>query len=272
MVDAAFAYFDKTGDHRVCKREWEEVFKTLLSERANLSRTITDQEKCDTTLIFFFLLLFSQPSSIAGILSRVFMIFFWFIGLFVCLVLLRVPISAFLPAATFILSFSFGTLLMICFFYRRLICGLAFGNSLKNVFESLLLVLVIRAFNVGDVIEVDEHVYKVARVFTLTTEAYRTDGRLFILPNPSLLSGKFCNRTRSRPYTLVCALELGMDVRSEQILDFQRALSRWVANDPQTWAEPSVYLESMGSDGKYRFRLIYLFIHFFSSSSSFALA
>lgn len=45
MVDASFAFFDKVGDHRVSKSDWEETFKTLMSERANLSRTITDQEK-----------------------------------------------------------------------------------------------------------------------------------------------------------------------------------------------------------------------------------
>ena len=50
MVDHAFAFFDKVGDHRVNKADWEDTFKALMSERANLSRTITDQEKCEAAL------------------------------------------------------------------------------------------------------------------------------------------------------------------------------------------------------------------------------
>ena len=92
--------------------------------------------------------------------------------------------------------------------------------------------------------------YRVARVFTLTTEAIRPDGRLFVLPNFTLQSNKLCNRTRSKPYTLMLSLELANDVRSEQILDFSRALSRWLADDPLTWGEAVVHLDAMNPDGK----------------------
>lgn len=112
------------------------------------------------------------------------------------------------------------------------------------------MVLIIRPFNVGDVVEIDDQVYKVARIFTLTTEAYRTDGRLFILPNFALQQNKLCNRTRSRPYTVAFSLRLSLDVRTEQILDFQRALTKWLADDPLTWAEPAIFLGEVDGDGK----------------------
>lgn len=63
--------------------------------------------------------------SIAGILSRVFLAVFWLISVVVVLILLNVPAAAFLPFATFVLSFSF-----------------AFGSTLKNLLESLIMIFI----------------------------------------------------------------------------------------------------------------------------------
>lgn len=63
--------------------------------------------------------------SIAGILSRVFVAVFWLISIIVVLILLDVPAAAFLPFATFVLSFSF-----------------AFGTTLKSILESLIMIFI----------------------------------------------------------------------------------------------------------------------------------
>ena len=72
--------------------------------------------------------------------------------------------------------------------------GLAFQNSLSN-FSAGVMLLVLRPFNVGDVIEVAGKTGKVDEITLFTTQLDTFDNRRIIIPNSAVFGGKIENLT-----------------------------------------------------------------------------
>lgn len=80
-------------------------------------------------------------------------------------------LSLILPFTTILISFAF-----------------VFGNSLRMIWESFIVVFVIRPFLPGDYLEVAGEDFTVSRISLLTTAGYTPDGRHICFPNQIFIS------------------------------------------------------------------------------------
>jgi hypothetical protein len=209
----AFASFSsRSTDALISRSEWVAAMRAIFRERRNLASTIADRD------------------NVAGVLSRVMHLVFWLLVFVAVLLLFNVSLAPFLPAVTFFVTLSF-----------------IFGNSVKNIFESLLLVLVVRPFDVGDRIEVEGQNYLVTRIYTHTTEATTPNGKLIILPNNMLQGRPIINLSRSDTYVTDFVLAFDPSTTIDQLQLFQTHLQRWSKEEGRQWGEINLLLTDLGS-------------------------
>lgn len=72
-----------------------------------------------------------------------------------------------------------------------------FGNSLRTVFEAVILMFVINPFDVGDCVTIDGSWFKVEEIGLLNTTLVRWDNAKLYYPNARLLTMPVHNISRS---------------------------------------------------------------------------
>ncbi len=144
---------------------------------------------------------------------------------------LRIPLTAF--------AFLGGALAI----------GAGFGaQTLMNNFISGLILLAERRIRVGDIIEADGHLGRVATLGTRCSRVLRFDGVDVLVPNSCLLEKNVINWTLSNPhhrFDFPVGINYGSEVPAALAL-FERVLKEQsgVLGDPA----PAVYFEAFGDD------------------------
>lgn len=76
-----------------------------------------------------------------------------------------------------------------------------FGNSIKQLFESVIFIFVIHPFDVGDAVLIDNERHAVRNIGILTTETVKWNGQVIYYPNASMSTKPLVNLTRMKKFT-----------------------------------------------------------------------
>jgi len=157
----------------------------------------------------------------------------------------------FLVSLSIVLGFFFPiqVLRTVCLSMSTVALGLSFifGNLFKEIFESLILLLVIHPYDVGDRILLEEHnsskIYTVQKINILTTEARDLANHCVYLKNSKLFHEDILNLGRS----LNAVVEINVvfqssEVSSEVISRINAWVENYISNEKEAWV-PS-YLRS----------------------------
>eukprot|EP00883_Tetradesmus_obliquus_P002966 jgi/Sobl393_1/1317/SZX72877.1 len=130
MADQAFSYFDKDNDAQLTVREMKDSVVAVFKERKNMAHSLKDTHSIVATLE-------------AGI-------GFLFHFVFAAIYLLVWGMDIVKGFSTFS-----ATVLALTF---------VFGNSVRQIYESMLFLFVEHAFDVGDLLEVEAVQYRVKKI------------------------------------------------------------------------------------------------------------
>ena len=76
-----------------------------------------------------------------------------------------------------------------------------FGNSIKQLFESVIFIFVIHPFDVGDAVLIENERHAVRNIGILTTETVKWNGQVIYYPNASMSTKPLVNLTRMKKFT-----------------------------------------------------------------------
>jgi len=200
----AFRVFDKDNNGSISFEEMTKTIVEIYRDRKDLFTTLYDRE------------------NVAEILANVFQFIYWIIIVLVSISIFKEGAlkEALTPLAGAVLALTF-----------------VFGNSLKNIWESMLLIFVIKPFSVGDRLTLNGFpTMKVNRLRLFTTEFYAMDGRQFIVPNSFLVTNTITQYKRSRDFAASFKLQVsGNTMSSAKFKKFTSTLKTWLKNDDANW-------------------------------------
>lgn len=76
-----------------------------------------------------------------------------------------------------------------------------FGNSIKQLFESVIFIFVIHPFDVGDAVLIEGERHAIRNIGILTTETVKWNGQVIYYPNMSMSTKPLTNLTRMKKFT-----------------------------------------------------------------------
>jgi small-conductance mechanosensitive channel len=76
-----------------------------------------------------------------------------------------------------------------------------FGNSIRQLFESVIFIFIIHPFDVGDAVLINGVRHKIQNISILTTETTKWNGHVIYYPNSVLNANPMINLTRTKSYT-----------------------------------------------------------------------
>ncbi|CAG9465989.1 unnamed protein product [Pedinophyceae sp. YPF-701] len=179
MVEEGMAMLDVTLDGKVTKEDTHAAVKAVLKERIDLSNALRDTK------------------TVVGTLGRVVAACTNIVVAFIVLWIFQVEIlELWLSFATATLAFTF-----------------VFGNTLKNIFESVLLLFATHPFDVGDAVLINNDLYYVMEIALLRTHMRMAPGPQVWFPNHVLNCLPIINLTRSGPRwePFECWVDVGVD-------------------------------------------------------------
>lgn len=122
--------------------------------------------------------------------------------------------------------------------------GMALSGTMQN-FAGGIIIMFLKPFKVGDMIEVGEKSGIVKKIMIFNTEIHTLDNQVVLLPNGSLANGQITNLsdTDTRRAELVVGISYGdnVDVARKEILEILKADKR-VLTKP---AEPTVFVADL---------------------------
>lgn len=76
-----------------------------------------------------------------------------------------------------------------------------FGNSIRQLFESVIFIFIIHPFDVGDAVLIKGERHKIQNISILTTETTKWNGQVIYYPNSVLNANPMINLSRSKSFT-----------------------------------------------------------------------
>ncbi|KAK0528799.1 hypothetical protein OC842_004441 [Tilletia horrida] len=198
-----FNLFDADRNGDLSKREMREAVQRIYKERRTLSIALKDM------------------SSALGKLDLVLQCIGFCIVVFIWLLIFNrdQTIQNLVPASTFILGFSF-----------------IFSNSAKTVFESMVFIFVTHAYDVGDLVCIDDTWMFVKEFGFISTVFRTTTNQEIVAPNSLLSSSKYIhNARRSGSQWETVNVQCGFETSLADIDEFRRRLRAWVKENDREW-------------------------------------
>ncbi|PWN21428.1 hypothetical protein BCV69DRAFT_269107 [Microstroma glucosiphilum] len=198
----AFTIFDKDKNGDISKSEMREAVQRLYRERRALATSLKDMssaiQKLDNVLMFLGLIL---------------VVFIW--------LLIFSPgttVSNLVPVSTIVVAFSF-----------------VFGNSAKNVFESLIFVFATHPIDTGDLVCISDQWMFVKEFGLLSTTFVDTTNQYIVAPNALLSTLYIHNARRSPRQWETTNIQMSFDTALQTIDEFRRRLRAWVQENDREW-------------------------------------
>ncbi|CDS01085.1 hypothetical protein, partial [Sporisorium scitamineum] len=159
----AFNLFDADRNGDISKEEMREAVQRIYRERRALSTSLKDMS--------------SAISKLDGVLMFIGLI----IVVFIWLLIFNgdSTVSNIVPLSTFVVGFSF-----------------IFGNSAKNIFESMIFIFATHPYDVGDLVCIDEEWMFVKEFGLLSTTFRTTVNAEIVAPNAMLATKKYIYNSR----------------------------------------------------------------------------
>lgn len=192
----AFNLFDADRNGDISKEEMREAVQRIYRERRALSTSLKDMS--------------SAISKLDGVLMFIGLI----IVIFIWLLIFNgdSAVSNIVPLSTFVVGFSF-----------------IFGNSAKNIFESMIFIFATHPYDVGDLVCIDEEWMFVKEFGLLSTTFRTTVNAEIVAPNAMLATQKYIyNSRRSGAQWEVTMIQLAFDTSLESIEQLRLKLRTWV--------------------------------------------
>jgi len=99
-----------------------------------------------------------------------------------------------------------------------------FGNSVKNMFESMLFLFVEHPYDVGDTVLIKTELYRVKKISLLYTEFIQINGERIFIPNTDLMASIISNWTRTKTKTEFVRIQMDVGVPPDVLADIMNAL------------------------------------------------
>ncbi len=93
-----------------------------------------------------------------------------------------------------------------------------FGPSMRNSFESLIFLFSVHLYDVGDLVNFDNQLYKVARIRVIMTDFVRDDGHFVRIENVALRTKTIINLTTSKNYAQLINFYVNASEMTPEIL------------------------------------------------------
>ncbi|PWN28445.1 hypothetical protein BDZ90DRAFT_231426 [Jaminaea rosea] len=199
----AFALFDKDKNGDIDKSEMRDAVQRIYRDRRALTTSLKDinsaLQKLDGVLLF---------------ISLIIVVFIW--------LLIFSPtstVSNLVPLSTIVLGFSF-----------------VFGNSAKQIFESMIFIFATHPYDVGDLVCIDDNWMFVKEFGLISTVFTTVVNQTVVAPNALLASQKYIhNSRRSGTQWEVTFIQLPFDTALAKIDDFRRLLRAWIKENDREW-------------------------------------
>ncbi|KAN0063723.1 hypothetical protein ACQY0O_003773 [Thecaphora frezii] len=202
----AFALFDADKNGDISKEEMREAVQRIYRERKALSTSLKDMSsaisKLDKVLMFI------------GLIVVIFIWLLIFDG--------DSTVSNIVPLSTFVVGFSF-----------------VFGNSAKNIFESMIFIFATHPYDVGDLVCIDDEWMFVKEFGLLSTVFRTTTNQEIIAPNALLATSKYIyNSRRSGAQWEVTYIQVAFDTSLETIDTLRSRLRAWTKENDREFGGP----------------------------------
>ncbi|KAG8657098.1 hypothetical protein MANES_03G038300v8 [Manihot esculenta] len=149
-----------------------------------------------------------------------------------------------------------STKLLVFMSSQLLLVVFMFGNTAKNVFEAVIFVFVVHAFDVGDRCVIDGVQMVVDEMNILTTTFLKNDGEKVYYPNSVLALKPISNLYRSPPMTDSLEFAISLRTPMQIINDLQDKITKYLEINPRKWrADHSVQFKEIEDVNKMKVAL-----------------
>lgn len=202
----AFSFFDADKNGDITKAEMLDAVQRIYSERKSLSTSLKDM------------------SSAISKLDKVLMFIGLIIVIFIWLLIFNgdSTVANIVPLSTFVVGFSF-----------------IFGNSAKNIFESMIFIFATHPYDVGDLVCIDDE-WMYVKEFGLLSTTFRTVfNQESVAPNALLATSKYIyNSRRSGAQWEVTFLQVSFDTSLETLENLRTKLRAWTKENDREFGGP----------------------------------
>ncbi|SJX65747.1 uncharacterized protein SRS1_10081 [Sporisorium reilianum f. sp. reilianum] len=202
----AFNLFDADRNGDISKEEMREAVQRIYRERRALSTSLKDMS--------------SAISKLDGVLMFIGLI----IVVFIWLLIFNgdSTVSNIVPLSTFVVGFSF-----------------IFGNSAKNIFESMIFIFATHPYDVGDLVCIDEEWMFVKEFGLLSTTFRTTVNAEIVAPNAMLATKKYIyNSRRSGAQWEFTLIQVGFETSLETLDQLRTKLRAWTKENDRDFGGP----------------------------------
>ncbi|ORX71645.1 hypothetical protein DL89DRAFT_205933, partial [Linderina pennispora] len=200
----AFEFFDKDGNGDISKREMRDRIMLVYKERRSLINALSDM------------------SQVVGKLDL-------FMTAFALLVIVIIALLVFGLDALKSLA-TMGTLFVGWSF--------VFGNTFKTVFECIIFLFQVHAYDVGDVVVIAAETMTVSKIRLLSTVFFKGDGTYTVYPNNQLATQKIQNMRRSKPQSESIVVAFDFHTPQEKLNALQDRMNEYVDEHPRDFSGP----------------------------------
>mmetsp|Transcript_46837 Transcript_46837/g.117251 ORF Transcript_46837/g.117251 Transcript_46837/m.117251 type:complete len:849 (+) Transcript_46837:187-2733(+) len=121
-----------------------------------------------------------------------------------------------------------------------------FGNSIRNLFESMLFLFVEHPYDIGDWITFDNDHYEVVKITLLNTVFRDTGKQPTIMPNAALIPKQIKNLTRSDEHLELLFVEVDFGMAQVVKHEIKHRLVEFVKNNPNDYKMEPMWVTYVG--------------------------
>lgn len=182
-------------DSRTIKlKQFVSLAEELYGARKDMERTLKGRDTVYEKLEFIFSLIIT------------------YVAFGILLMLFRINAKVFMA--------SFGTSLLTF--------SWIFADTIKNIFQCFVFLLIIRPFNIGDRVEVNDETLYVCRIDLLTTTFYTPCKKIVYISNVVLVSARIYNIARSSPQSEMLTINVDEYTTFEQARALEKTTSKLI--------------------------------------------
>eukprot|EP00475_Leptophrys_vorax_P002179 TRINITY_DN11239_c0_g2_i1.p1 TRINITY_DN11239_c0_g2~~TRINITY_DN11239_c0_g2_i1.p1 ORF type:complete len:733 (-),score=197.22 TRINITY_DN11239_c0_g2_i1:43-2088(-) len=182
--------------------------------------------------------------SISAVVKRIFQAVFWVLMAIVILLVAGVsPSKVLVTISTLLISGA-----------------VAFGNSIKGMFDSIVFILYTKPYDVGDTIILNratEPAMTVSRISVMTTTFLAADNKVVIIPNTILASSPIFNLRKSKDAVINLKFDISFSTPQQKLQELTENLRQFIVNHRYTRSKFELFISDVESMNKATLNVIF---------------